>query len=86
MKWQPITTAPKDNARPLYLARFDKDGDMLELDFDGGWEYWEESWELAHINGYAWVSARGIEEPTHWAYQDEGAPPSLLDNAGNEGR
>ena len=71
MKWQPITTAPKDNARPLYLARFDKDGDMLELDFDGGWEYWQESW----------VSASGIEAPTHWAYQDEGAPPPLPDNA-----
>ena len=78
MNWQPISTAPKDNNRPLYLARFSEDGKLQVLDFDGGWEYWQESAELSHINGYAWVSADGIEEPTHWAYQDAGAPPAEL--------
>ena len=76
MTWQPISTAPKDNRRPLYLARFDGEGKLVELTFDGGWEYWQESWELAHINGWAWVSDGGIEDPTHWAFQDEGPPPS----------
>lgn len=71
--WNPIDTAPTDNKRPLYLARF-YEGELVELDFDGSWEYWQESWEMAHINGYYWVSANGIEEPTHWAYQD-GPPP-----------
>lgn len=60
----------------LYLARFGKDGRLQELDFDGSWDYWEESWELSHINGWDWCSACGIEEPTHWAYQDEGPPPA----------
>lgn len=68
--WEPIETAPKDNERALYLARFNESGELVELDFNGAWEYWQESWELAHINGYAWVSENGIEEPTHWAYQD----------------
>ena len=76
-QWQPIETAPKDNARPLYLARFDEHGKLDEIDFDGTWEYWEESWELSHINGWVWTSAKGIEEPTHWAYQDIGAPPPI---------
>lgn len=71
--WQPIETAPKDNKRPLYLARF-SDGELIELDFNGSWEYWSESWELSHINGYCWFSENGIEEPTHWAYQDEPLP------------
>lgn len=74
IKWQPIDTAPKDNKRPLYLARFAEDGALMELDFDGIWDYWQESWEMAHINGWDWHSANGIEEPTHWAYQD-GPPP-----------
>ena len=74
MIWQPIETAPRDNKKLLYLARFDEDGKLVELDFDGSWEYWEESWEMQHINGYCWMSNGGIEEPTHWAYQ-EGAPP-----------
>lgn len=67
--WQPIETAPRDNKVPLYLARFGENGDLLELDFDGAWEHWSESWEMPHINGWDWVSASGIEEPTHWAYQ-----------------
>lgn len=75
-QWHPMTTAPKDNNRPLYLARI-VDGKLLELDFDGGYEYWQESHEMPHINGYAWVSEGGIEEPTHWAYQDAGAPPAV---------
>ena len=78
--WQTIETAPKDNARLLYLARIDKDGEMLEIDFDGVWQYWQESWEMPHINGYEWEAAQGIEEPTHWAYQD--APiPTLISQA-----
>lgn len=73
--WQPIETAPKDNARPLYLAKLDSQGKLLELDFNAIWEFWQESWELPHINGYDWASENGIEEPTHWAYQDAGPPP-----------
>jgi hypothetical protein len=74
--WHPIETAPRDNERLLYLARFDEKGKLAELDFDGVWEYWQESWELPHINGYTWMSNNGIEEPTHWAYQDEPLPTS----------
>lgn len=76
--WQPIETAPTDNKRLLYLARFDEDNNLIELDFNGGWEYWEESWEMPHINGYCWVSQNGIENPTHWAYQDEPLPTKQL--------
>lgn len=72
--WGPIETAPKDNKRPLYLARISDEGELVELDFNGSWEYWQESWELPHINGYCWMSANGIEEPTHWAYQDAPLP------------
>jgi hypothetical protein len=72
--WQPIETAPRDNKRALYLARI-VDGVLVEIDMNASWEYWQESWELAHINGYAWVSDGGMEEPTHWAYQD-GPPPA----------
>jgi hypothetical protein len=68
--WYPIETAPKNNEYPLYLARFDEDGELLEIDFNGGWEYWQESHELPHINGFYWASNNGIEEPTHWTYQD----------------
>lgn len=71
--WRPIDTAPKDNKRALYLARF-HEGELVELDFNGGWEYWQEGHEMSHINGYVWVSNNGIEEPTHWAYQDEPLP------------
>lgn len=68
--WYPIELAPKDNVRPLMLARFDPEtNNLLELDYDGIWEYWEESWEMSHINGWTWMSANGIEEPTHWMYQ-----------------
>lgn len=73
--WHPIETAPKNNARPLYLARFDEKGVLQELDFDGAWESWSEGWELPQFCGYDWTSASGIEEPTHWAYQDAGPPP-----------
>jgi hypothetical protein len=73
--WQPIETAPKDNKRPLYFARFDPMGKLAELDFDGIWESESESWEQPQIY-YFWASANGIEEPTHWAFQDEPIPPS----------
>lgn len=75
--WLPVETAPKDNKRRLYLARFDDKGELRQLSFDGGWEYWQESHEMPHINGWGWVSNDGIEEPTHWAYQD-GPPPSSV--------
>lgn len=69
VQWKPIDTAPKDNARLLLLARIDDKGQILEIDYDASWEYWQESWEMAHINGMAWCSANGIEDPTHWTYQ-----------------
>lgn len=68
--WQPIQIAPIDNKRLLYLARFDEKGKLQELDFDGTWEFWQESWEMPHICGWYWMSSNGIEEPTHWAYQE----------------
>lgn len=72
-EWQPIETAPTDNKRLLYLATI-VDGRIIELDFDGIWESDSESWEMPQVYHY-WASAKGIEEPTHWAFQDEGAPP-----------
>lgn len=78
--WQPIGSAPKDNARPLYLARFNEAEKLAEIDFDGGWDFWQESYELPHVNGWDWVSANGIENPTHWAYQD-GCPPGSVPSA-----
>ncbi len=77
-QWGCIETAPTDNERLLVLARFNDEGELVELDWDGVWEYWEESWEMPHINGYTWMSTNGISEPTHWAYQDLPLPP--LDN------
>lgn len=74
--WQSIGTAPKDNTRLLYLARFDDEGALIELDYDGIWEYWSESYEMPHINGWTWMSANGIEEPTHWCYQEEHLAPA----------
>lgn len=67
--WQPIETAPKNNRRPLYLARFDECGKLSEIAFNGGWEFWQESYEMPDVCGYDWVSDGGIENPTHWAYQ-----------------
>lgn len=72
--WEPIATAPRDNKRPLYLARINENGKLLEIDFDGGWEFWQESYEMPHICGWGWCSANGIEEPTHWAFQDAQLP------------
>jgi hypothetical protein len=69
VQWKPIGTAPKDNARLLILARLDDEGRILQIDYDATWEFWQESWEMAHINGIGWCSANGIEEPTHWEYQ-----------------
>lgn len=71
--WKPIETAPLDNKRPLYLARFDG-AELVELDWDGSWESDQESWELPQVY-YYWASRNGIEEPTHWAYQDSPPPP-----------
>ena len=73
--WQPIDTAPKDNARPLYFARFNAAGQLQEIDFDGGWDEVNEGHEAIPQFYWDWVSANGIENPTHWAYQD-GPPPA----------
>ena len=72
--WQPIASAPRDNKRLLYLARFNDDGTIQELDYDGAWVSDSESWEIPEVY-YYWGSANGIQEPTHWAYQD--TPPPL---------
>lgn len=70
-EWMPIETAPKDNKRPLYPARFDDQGKLQEIDFDGSWESESESWELPQVY-YYWASANDrVEEPTHWAYQND---------------
>lgn len=76
--WQPIENAPKDNKRPLWLARFNPDtAELVDIDFGASWESESESWELPTVY-YFWASAYGrIEEPTHWAYQDQGPPPSV---------
>ncbi len=70
--WQPIETAPKDNKRPLWLARFNDDGTMQSFDYNGSWERESESWEMPGVY-YFWASENGnVEEPSHWAYQPEG--------------
>jgi hypothetical protein len=74
-KWEPIKTAPMDGKRMLYLARFE--GPVLkELGYDGAWEFLEtHDYDGEPI--YGWASDCGVpDEPTHWAYQDEGPPPS----------
>lgn len=69
--WQPIETAPKDNKRPLWLARFNDDGTMQSFDYNGSWERESESWEMPAVY-YFWASENGnVEEPSHWAYQPE---------------
>jgi hypothetical protein len=72
--WQPIATAPKDGNRPLYLARLSEAGAVDKIDFNGAWESDRESPENPEVYWF-WGSASGIEDPTHWAYQD-GPPPS----------
>lgn len=70
--WQPIDTAPRNNKRPLLLARFDEKGNMTSFDFDGHWERDQESFEIPQVYWY-WATARGnVEEPTHWAFQPPG--------------
>ncbi len=69
--WQPIETAPKDNKRPLWLARFNDDGTMQSFDYNGSWESESESWEMPQVY-YFWATENGyVEEPSHWAYQPE---------------
>jgi hypothetical protein len=64
--WQPIETAPKDNKRPLWLARFNDDGTMQSFDYNGSWESESESWEMPQVY-YYWASESGnVEEPSHW--------------------
>lgn len=69
LRWNRIESAPKDNKRSLYLAKFNAAGEMIELDFNGGWESDHGSWEMPSEYWY-WASENGIKEPTHWAYQD----------------
>ena len=82
--WQPIETAPKDNKRPLWLARFNDDGTMQSFDYNGSWESESESWEMPQVY-YYWASESGnVEEPSHWAYQPEefcvpGAQPAPIE-------
>lgn len=74
--WRPISEAPRDTKRLrlLYLARFDSKGQLAALDFDGVWE-WDDGDGWEHNNGgYFWASNGGIDEPTHWAYQDQPIP------------
>lgn len=68
--WLPIDQAPKDNKRPLYIAQFSSEGELIDLDFDAIWEAESESWEIPQVY-YVWKSAYGrVEEPTHFAYMD----------------
>ena len=53
--WQPIETAPKDNKRPLWLARFNDDGTMQSFDYNGSWESESESWEMPQVY-YFWAT------------------------------
>lgn len=78
--WQPIESAPKNNKQPLYLARIDESGKIQQIDLNGSWESESESWEIPQVY-YFWSSDNGIEEPTHWAYQD-GPPPAQLGQRG----
>lgn len=72
MVWHPIDTAPKDNKRPLFIARFNDDGSMQSFDYDAIWKSERESWELPEVY-YYWASANGnVEEPTHWCFEPEG--------------
>lgn len=70
-KWQPIETAPKDNKRPLMLARFNEAGQLTQFDYNATWESESESWEIPQLY-YYWASENGnVEEPTHWMYQPD---------------
>jgi hypothetical protein len=68
--WQPIETAPMDNRRPLWLARFN--GDTLQsFDYNGSWERECESWEMPEMYYFLASENGNVEEPTHWAYQPD---------------
>jgi len=68
-QWKPIETAPRNNKRPLLLARFNDDGTLQSIDYDGAWESERESWEQPDVYWF-WASANGyVEEPSHWMYQ-----------------
>ncbi len=77
--WNPIDSAPKNDKVCLYLARFDANGYLREVDCNATWEYWSDHEDGQVVNeGYDWRSSKGIEAPTHWAYQDIGAPPLMI--------
>lgn len=72
MDWRPIDTAPKDNKRPLCIARFNDDGSLQSFDYDAIWKSESESWEIPEVY-YYWASANGnVEEPTHWCFEPKG--------------
>jgi hypothetical protein len=83
VQWQPIDAAPKDNKRPLLMARF-VNGELCAVDFNGRWEFFDDGGEDHHIqSGYAWTTEQDIGEPTHWAYQD--GPCDLIASASPAG-
>jgi hypothetical protein len=70
-EWLPIESAPKDNKRPLMLARFNEAGQLTQFDYNAIWESESESWEIPQVY-YYWASENGnVEEPTHWMYQPD---------------
>jgi hypothetical protein len=70
--WQPIETAPKDNKRPLLIARFNDNGTIQDMDYGAIWASDRESWEIPEEYWF-WSSMNGrVEEPSHWMYEPDG--------------
>lgn len=62
--WKPISTAPKDGANHLLLARFSSHGVLVEVDWDGEWGSYRDGPNDDLF--FDWLSHNGINEPTHW--------------------
>lgn len=71
MKWNKIDSAPKDGKQNLILARFDENGLLVELDFNGTWGCYRDGPNGDDYLYFGWLSEFGIEEPTHWMIQPE---------------